>query len=215
MVWVRHLELGRQRLDLDAPRTAGPVQDLRLPFVQEHAVALGAGAGRCSKMPAFIRKSNFSLDRLTCFQMNYARVMPGLPARAPREEDMRKPLCRPSPRSRSIAGAPAAFADMAAAEKWIDDEFQPSMLSVDEQKAEMQWFIDAAEPFAGMEINVLSEGIPTHNYESEVADQGLRGDHRHQGQPPGSSARARWCRRCRPRCRPTATSMTATSTTAT
>ena len=67
-----------------------------------------------------------------------------------------------------MAGAPAAFADMAAAEKWINDEFQPSVLSVDEQKAEMQWFIDAAAPFAGMEINVLSESIPTHTYESEV-----------------------------------------------
>ena len=32
----------------------------------------------------------------------------------------------------------------------------------------MQWFIKAAEPFKGMEINVLSEGIPTHTYESTV-----------------------------------------------
>ncbi|MEL6410191.1 MAG: ABC transporter substrate-binding protein [Pseudomonadota bacterium] len=61
-----------------------------------------------------------------------------------------------------------AFADMAAAEKWIDEEFQPSALSRDEQKAEMQWFIDAAEPYKGMEINVLSETIPTHSYESET-----------------------------------------------
>jgi len=64
--------------------------------------------------------------------------------------------------------APSAFADMAAAEKWIDDEFQPSALSKAEQKAEMKWFIDAAEPFAGMEINVLSETIPTHTYESQT-----------------------------------------------
>jgi glycerol transport system substrate-binding protein len=67
-----------------------------------------------------------------------------------------------------MAAAPAAWADMAAAEKWINDEFQPSTLSVEEQKAEMQWFIDAAAPYAGMEINVLSEGIPTHTYESTV-----------------------------------------------
>ena len=60
------------------------------------------------------------------------------------------------------------WADMAAAEKWINDEFQPSTLSMDEQKAEMEWFIKAAEPFAGMEINVLSETIPTHTYESTV-----------------------------------------------
>ncbi|MEM6622095.1 MAG: ABC transporter substrate-binding protein [Pseudomonadota bacterium] len=65
-------------------------------------------------------------------------------------------------------GAPQALADMAAAEKWVDEEFQPSVLSRDEQLAEMQWFIDAAKPFAGMEINVLSETIPTHSYESEV-----------------------------------------------
>ncbi len=32
----------------------------------------------------------------------------------------------------------------------------------------MQWFIDAAKPFAGMEINVVSETITTHKYESEV-----------------------------------------------
>ncbi len=67
-----------------------------------------------------------------------------------------------------IAGTPAAFADQAAAMKWIDQEFQPSSLSKEEQAAEMDWFIKAAEPFAGMEINVLSEGIPTHSYESEV-----------------------------------------------
>ena len=81
---------------------------------------------------------------------------------------MRKPLMSAAAAIALIAGAPAAFADMAAAEKWIDEEFQPSALSRDEQKAEMQWFIDAAQPFAGMEINVLSETIPTHTYESTV-----------------------------------------------
>ena len=60
------------------------------------------------------------------------------------------------------------FADMAAAEKWVNDEFQPSAISKDEQMAEMEWFIKAAEPFKGMEVNVLSEGIPTHSYESET-----------------------------------------------
>ena len=61
-----------------------------------------------------------------------------------------------------------AKAGMAEAETWINDEFQPSTLSKDEQMAEMEWFIKAAEPFAGMEINVLSETIPTHEYESKV-----------------------------------------------
>ncbi len=61
-----------------------------------------------------------------------------------------------------------SFADMAAAQKWIDSEFTISALSKEDQAKEMQWFIDAAKPFAGMEINVLSEGIPTHTYESTV-----------------------------------------------
>jgi len=67
-----------------------------------------------------------------------------------------------------LCGASTASADMAAAEKWVDEEFQPSVLSRAEQIAEMEWFIKAAEPFVGMEINVLSETIPTHSYESEV-----------------------------------------------
>jgi glycerol transport system substrate-binding protein len=62
----------------------------------------------------------------------------------------------------------AAWADMAAAEKWVDEEFQPSTLSREDQLKEMQWFIDAAKPFDGLEINVLSETIPTHTYESTV-----------------------------------------------
>ena len=61
-----------------------------------------------------------------------------------------------------------AFAGSAEAETWINDEFQPSALSRDEQMAEMDWFVKAAEPFQGMEINVLSETIPTHEYESKV-----------------------------------------------
>jgi len=81
---------------------------------------------------------------------------------------MRKLLMASAAAVALVAFHSPASADMAAAEKWINDEFQPSTLSADEQKAEMQWFIDAAKPFAGMEINVLSEGIPTHTYESTV-----------------------------------------------
>lgn len=62
----------------------------------------------------------------------------------------------------------AAVAGMAEAEKWINDEFQPSTLSKDAQKSEMEWFIKVAAPFQGMEINVLSETIPTHEYESKT-----------------------------------------------
>ena len=57
---------------------------------------------------------------------------------------------------------------VAAAKKWIDQEFQPSVLSKDEQIKEMEWFIKAAEPYKGMPIKVVSETIPTHAYESQM-----------------------------------------------
>ncbi|HEX6956907.1 MAG TPA: ABC transporter substrate-binding protein [Ferrovibrio sp.] len=61
-----------------------------------------------------------------------------------------------------------AFADMEAARRWVETEFQPSTLSKEEQMKEMEWFIKAAEPFKGMEINVVSETITTHEYESKT-----------------------------------------------
>jgi len=67
-----------------------------------------------------------------------------------------------------LAMTSPGFADVEAAKKWIDSEFQPSTLSKEDQLEEMEWFIKAAEPLKGMEINVLSEGIPTHDYESKV-----------------------------------------------
>ena len=41
----------------------------------------------------------------------------------------------------------SAFAGKAEAEKWINDEFQPSTLSKNAQIKEMEWFIKAAVPF--------------------------------------------------------------------
>ncbi len=73
--------------------------------------------------------------------------------------------------SAALALTMSAFTAMAGkpeAERWINSEFQPSAFSKAEQMAEMEWFIKAAEPFKGMEINVLSETIPTHSYESKV-----------------------------------------------
>jgi len=61
-----------------------------------------------------------------------------------------------------------AMADMAAATKFLDEEIERSALTREEQEAEMQWFIDAAEPFSGMSINVVSETITTHEYEANV-----------------------------------------------
>src|SRR2546430_15721060 len=68
----------------------------------------------------------------------------------------------------ALAFATAGRADIAAAKRWIDKEFQPSTLTKEQQMKEMEWFINAAKPFKGMEINVLSEVIPTHEYESKV-----------------------------------------------
>lgn len=61
-----------------------------------------------------------------------------------------------------------SFANIDNAKKWIEKEFQLSTLTKDQQIKEMEWFIKAAAPFKGMEINVLSETIPTHTYESQV-----------------------------------------------
>ncbi|SDI18467.1 ABC transporter substrate-binding protein [Alloyangia pacifica] len=62
-----------------------------------------------------------------------------------------------------------AFADMEAATAFLDAEIGDlSTLSREDQEAEMQWFVDAAQPFQGMEIKVVSETITTHEYESQV-----------------------------------------------
>ena len=67
----------------------------------------------------------------------------------------------------SVAAAPAA----GPADKWINDEFQPSTLSKADQAAEMKWFIDAAAKLKAKgitEISVVSETITTHEYESKT-----------------------------------------------
>lgn len=56
----------------------------------------------------------------------------------------------------------------AEAARWVDEEFQPSTLSRDEQLAELAWFTEAAAPLRGMRISVVSEALTTHAYESEV-----------------------------------------------
>jgi len=61
-----------------------------------------------------------------------------------------------------------ASPQMDAAKKWVDNEFQPSTLTKEQQMKEMAWFIKASKPFKGMHIKVVSETIPTHEYESKV-----------------------------------------------
>lgn len=64
--------------------------------------------------------------------------------------------------------ASSAIADEAAASKWLQNEFTDSTLNKEQQMEEMRWFIEAAKPFKGMKINVASETIATHEYESKV-----------------------------------------------
>ena len=62
---------------------------------------------------------------------------------------------------------PPSIDRSAAIEKWVT-EFQPSTLTRDQQVAELKWFQEAAKPFVGMEIKVVSETIDTHVYESKT-----------------------------------------------
>ncbi len=67
----------------------------------------------------------------------------------------------------AMPGIIRANATDATINKWID-EFQPSTLSRDAQIQELTWFQEAAKPFKGMDIKVVSETIDTHVYESQT-----------------------------------------------
>ncbi|MFO8046754.1 MAG: ABC transporter substrate-binding protein [Halomonas sp.] len=56
----------------------------------------------------------------------------------------------------------------AIAERLVDEHFQNSTLTRDEQIEELLWFAEAAEPFRGMSINTVAEGLTTHIYERDV-----------------------------------------------
>ena len=66
-----------------------------------------------------------------------------------------------------LAGGSALAQEAGVIDRLIG-EFQPSALSEAEQRAELEWFQKAAEPYRGMEIKVVSETIATHEYESKV-----------------------------------------------
>ena len=89
----------------------------------------------------------------------------------PREKALRRMLLCGAVSASFVLYAGTASADMAAAKKWVDEEFQPSTISKEDQMKEMEWFIHAAEPFKGMSIKVVSETIPTHAYESKTLTQ--------------------------------------------
>jgi glycerol transport system substrate-binding protein len=65
----------------------------------------------------------------------------------------------------------AARADLAAAERWVGQEFQPSSLSRAQQLAELKWFIQAADQLRARgikDVSVVSETITTHEYEAKT-----------------------------------------------
>jgi len=102
-----------------------------------------------------------------------------------------------------LLGAQSAFAGMDEAKAFLDAEIKDmSALDRAAQEAEMQWFIDAAKPLAGMDIKVVSETITTHEYESKVL-------------APAFTAKATWSRSSRRRCSRARTCTTPTSTTPT
>jgi glycerol transport system substrate-binding protein len=63
---------------------------------------------------------------------------------------------------------------MAAARRWVIAEFTPSTLAVDEQMAEMAFFIRAAEPLRGQQVYVVSETLATHEYEARYLARAFR-----------------------------------------
>jgi len=68
-----------------------------------------------------------------------------------------------------LAMTGSALAGMDEAKQFLDKEIGDlSSLSRADQEKEMQWFIDAAKPFQGMDIKVVSESLTTHDYESKV-----------------------------------------------
>jgi glycerol transport system substrate-binding protein len=71
----------------------------------------------------------------------------------------------------ALTAAGPAGGGMAAAEKWVESEFQPSTLSKQQQLDELRWFIDAANKLKAKGVNqihVVSETIDTHVYESKT-----------------------------------------------
>ncbi|AZP12475.1 extracellular solute-binding protein [Undibacterium parvum] len=65
----------------------------------------------------------------------------------------------------------AAWADMPAAERWVNTEFQASSLNKKQQIEELKWFISAADKLRKQgvkQIHVVSETLDTHDYESRV-----------------------------------------------
>ncbi len=74
--------------------------------------------------------------------------------------------CGGADQNPKTGGASVDYAANAA--RWVETEFSPSTLDRNQQLAELGWFTQASKPFRGMEINVVSETLTTHEYESET-----------------------------------------------
>jgi glycerol transport system substrate-binding protein len=57
---------------------------------------------------------------------------------------------------------------MDAAKRWVEDFFQPSTLTKEEQMAEMKFLHEAAKPYQGMTISVASETTGNHRFEADI-----------------------------------------------
>lgn len=57
---------------------------------------------------------------------------------------------------------------------WLKKEFTRSTLSREQQHQEMEWFREAAKPFKGMVLYVVSERIDTHLYEANVLSKAFQ-----------------------------------------
>lgn len=66
------------------------------------------------------------------------------------------------------AFCPVVAAQQPDAIERLAKEFSPTTLTKEQQRKELEWFRNAAKPFVGKEIKVVSETLDVHAYESDV-----------------------------------------------
>src|SRR5690606_156873 len=133
-----------------------------------------ACSSRCSALHSFILPGWVSLDPTfggplpcrsstpsACFDTFREEKRPALPRRlygatwlrSMGGNEMRRHLLVSTAAVALLFGMTSAHADMEAAKKFLDEEIGDlSALDRAAQEAEMEWFINAAQPFQGMDI---------------------------------------------------------------